>query len=287
MKIALVGGKGMLGTDLAEACARQGHDAVVLDLPKVDITAAAGLAEAIPDCDWVVNCAAYTRVDDAEKERELCWKINADGAGHVARACAARGLPLLHVSTDYVFNGLKGTPYLESDPVAPLNYYGESKLGGERAVQAAGARAVLVRTQSLYGLRGRNFVRAILGQIQKGRMSLSVVRDQVSSPTYTRHLAEGLLRLMDAQPPPCIVNVAAAGHCSWWDFACAIVSRVRPGVAVQPLASSELNLPARRPAFSVLDTSLFASLTGAPLPHWREGLEAYLAEEPLARELSS
>lgn len=286
MNIALVGGKGMLGTDLAEACARQGHESSILDLPKVDITSAAGLAAALPACDWVVNCAAYTRVDDAEKERDLCWRINADGAGNLARACADRGLPLLHLSTDYVFNGGKGTPYAETDPVEPLNYYGESKLGGERAVQAAGGRVVIARTQSLYGLHGRNFIRAILNQIQQGKTSLRVVSDQVSSPTYTRHLAEGLLRLMDAQPPACIVHVAAAGHCSWWDLARAIVARVRPGLDVAPLRSSDLNFPARRPAFSVLDCSLFASLTGSALPHWREGLEAYLAEEPLVRELS-
>lgn len=285
MHIALVGGKGMLGSDLAVACARRGVTTSILDLPEVDITRPDGLADALPEADWAVNCAAFTRVDDAEKERALCWLINADGAGHMAQACARRGVPLLHLSTDYVFNGRKGTPYVESDPVEPLNYYGESKLAGERAVQAAGGHAVVVRTQSLYGLRGRNFIRAILNQLQQGKTSLRVVHDQVSSPTYTRHLAEGLLDLVAARPQPCIVNVAASGSCSWWEFARAIVDRVRPGVEIAKLTTAELNFPALRPAFSVLDTALFTSLTGRPMPHWQDGLDAYLAEEPLAVEV--
>lgn len=285
MNITILGGKGMLGADLAEACAREGIGAVPLDLPEIDITKADGLADALPACDWVVNCAAYTRVDDAEKERDLCRRINADGAGNVARACAARGVPLLHLSTDYVFDGSKGSPYVEADPVQPLNFYGESKLAGEEAVKASGAAAVIVRTQSLYGLRGRNFVRAILNQLQQGRTELKVVADQVSSPTYTRYLAEALIHLMRAQPAAPVVHVASSGQCSWWEFAKAIVERVRPGVEVRKLTTAELNFPALRPAFSVLATGRYMSLTGHAMPHWREGLEAYLGEDPLAREL--
>lgn len=285
MQILLVGGKGMLGTDLAEACVRRGITPVILDLPDVDITRSDGLADALPAADWVVNCAAFTRVDDAETERDLCWRINADGAGHVAAACARRGLPLLHLSTDYVFDGRKGTAYLETDPVEPLNYYGKSKLAGEQAVRAAGGHAVIARTQSLYGLRGRNFVRAILNQLKQGKSTLRVVSDQVSSPTYTRHLAEGLLDLIAAGPSPCTVHVASSGACSWWDFAEAIVARVRPGVVIEKLSTAELNYPARRPAHSVLDTTLFRTLTGRAMPHWSEGLAAYLSEEPIVAEL--
>ncbi len=285
MRIALVGGKGMLGSDLAEACARRGVACAILDLPEVDITRAAGLADALPVCDAVVNCAGYTRVDDAERERDLCRRINAEGAGNVAAACRQRNLPLFHLSTDYVFDGTKGRPYVESDPVAPLNYYGASKLEGEEAVRAAGGQAFIVRTQSLYGLRGRNFIRAILNQLKQGTTTLRVVSDQVSSPTYTRHLADGLLDLVDRRPQPCIVHVAAMGSCSWWDFAKAIVDRVRPGVEIQKASTAELNYPALRPAYSVLDTAIFASLTGRPMPHWRDGLDAYLAEEPLAAEV--
>ena len=285
MKIVLLGGKGMLGSDLVEACAARGWDPAPLDLPEIDITREAGLAEAIPTCDAVINCAAFTRVDDAEKERELCWRINADGAGNVARACAKRGPPLIHLSTDYVFNGRKGTAYVEADPVEPLNYYGASKLDGERQVLAAGARGVVARTQSLFGLRGRSFIRAILNQLQQGKTSLRVVADQISSPTYTPHLAAALLHLVQAAPPAGVVHVAARGYCSWWEFARAIVERTKSGVEVQKLSTSELNFPALRPAYSVLDTSRYTALTGQTMPRWEEGLEAYLAADPVAQSL--
>lgn len=283
--IALVGGKGMLGSDLVEACHGKGWTPIPLDLPELDITQATGLAEALPVCDAVINCAAFTRVDDAEKERDLCWRINADGAGHVARACAARGLPLIHISTDYVFNGRKGSAYQEGDPVEPLNFYGESKLEGEHQVLSALGGAVVVRTQSLFGLRGRSFIRAILNQLQQGKTTLRVVADQVSSPTFTPHLAAALLRLVEVQAPAGLLHVAARGQCSWWEFAAAIVERVKPGVELQKLSTAELNFPALRPAHSVLDTTRFTELTGQPMPRWEQGLEDYLDADPVAQSL--
>lgn len=281
MHVILIGGKGMLGSDLLDAAVRRGGVATVLDLPEFDITRAEGLASLLPAGDVVINCAAFTRVDDAEREREFCRSINAAGAGHVAQACAERGLPLLHISTDYVFDGRKGAPYVESDPVAPLNFYGATKREGEEQVLEAGGEAVVVRTQSLFGLRGRNFVRAILGQLQQGKIPLRVVADQVSAPTYTRHLAEALLDLAARRPPTGIVHMAASGACSWWEFAKAIVARVRPGVVVEQRTTAEMNYPAPRPPFSVLDTGRLYALIGRHLPDWQEGLDAYLAEEPL------
>ena len=285
MHIIIIGGKGMLGSDLVDAVTRRGGLATVLDLPEFDITKPAGLAGRLPAADAVINCAAYTRVDDAELDRDLCWKINAEAAGHVASACAERGLPLLHLSTDYVFDGTKGAPYREDDPVAPLNHYGASKLEGERLVQQAGGAARILRTQSLFGLRGRNFVRAILGQLQQGKTELRVVADQVSAPTYTRHLAEALLDIAQQPPAAEIVNVSATGACSWWEFARAIVDRTRPGVRVEKRSSAEMNYPARRPAFSVLVPSRLRDLIGRTLPGWQDGLAAYLAEEPLVATL--
>lgn len=282
MHILLIGGNGMLGGDLLEAALARGHAASVLDLPEFDITRPERMTERLPAADVAINCAAYTRVDDAEREREVCHAINADGAGHIARACAARDLYLIHISTDYVFAGDKGAPYTEADPVAPLNVYGASKLEGERQVMASGAEALVVRTQSLYGVRGRNFVRAILGQLQQGKTELSVVADQVSAPTYTRHLAEIVVDLAERRPPPGILHAAASGACSWWEFARAIVDRVRPGVRVAKKSSAEMNFPARRPAYSVLDTRRLQSVIGRAPPAWEDGLDAYLREEPLA-----
>jgi dTDP-4-dehydrorhamnose reductase len=280
MHLLLIGGNGMLGRDLAAAAAARGHTVRVLDVPEFDITREDSFA-AMPDADAAINCAAYTRVDDAEKERELCRRINATGAGLLARACAMRDLPLLHLSTDYVFDGRKGAAYVESDPVAPLNFYGESKREGEELVLGAGGPALVVRTQSLFGVHGRNFVRAILGQLQKGVPSLRVVADQVSAPTYTRHLADALIDLAARPPSAGIVHAAASGACSWWAFACAIVERVRPGVPVEKKSTAEMNYPALRPAQSVLNTARLQQLIGRTLPSWQEGLDAYLAEEPL------
>ncbi len=282
MKLLLIGGKGMLGADLVSACRRAGVESVVLDLPKVDICKPESLEVGLPAGDVVLNCAAFTRVDDAEKERDICRAINATGAGNVARACAKRGLRLIHISTDYVFDGRKGRAYTESDAVAPLNWYGQTKLEGEREVAAAGGHWTIVRTQSLYGLNGRNFVKAILSQIQKGNKDLRVVNDQVSSPTYTRDLADALINLARV-PSNGLVNIACTGGCSWFDFAKAIVQQVgASGVSVHPRRTTELNYPALRPSFSVLDTTRFTQLTGRPMPTWQEGLAAYLKEEPLA-----
>ena len=280
MKEILLGGRGMLGTDLAALCRSTESDCVVLDREEIDIAEANTLEPHLVAADWVINCAAYTRVDDAEKERELCHRINALGAGVAAGVCARRQIPLIHISTDYVFDGKNGRACTESDPVHPLNWYGQTKLEGEQRVLAAGGPSVIVRTQSLYGLHGRNFVKAILNQLLQGKTSLRVVADQISSPTYTLHLAEALLQLMRVQARG-IVNVACSGHCSWKEFAESIVESTRPGIPVEPLSTAELNFPALRPAFSVLDTARYTKLTGRPMPSWRDGLAAYLALEPL------
>jgi dTDP-4-dehydrorhamnose reductase len=284
MKMGITGGKGMLGTDLASVCRAQGIEPVILDLPEVDITSGTQSTEdAIEGCSCVINCAAFTRVDDAEKEREAAMAINADGAGNVALACRVKGVRLLHISTDYIFNGRKGTSYVEDDPTEPLNYYGLTKLRGEEAVRKAGGESLVVRTQSLYGLRGRNFIKAILTKIIQGQDTLRVVNDQVSSPTYTRHLAEALVRLAQVKETG-TVHAASRGAVSWFDFARAIAERVGASVNVEPLTTAQLNLPALRPAYSVLDTSRYAAWTGAKMPTWQDGLDAYLAEEPLATE---
>lgn len=278
MRVVVIGCRGMLGSDLMEAGRAAGLDMDGFDLPELDIRDFNSVRDTLPVCDWAVNCAAYTRVDDAERERQAAFAVNAEGALSVARVCARRGTRLLHVSTDYVFDGRKGRPYVETDSPDPLSVYGASKLAGEKAVRAEGGRFLIVRTQSLFGKHGPNFVRAIVEKIHKGATPLRVVNDQVSSPTYTRHLAEALVRLirLDKQG---VVHVSAAGSCSWFDFARAIVARVCPSVEVVPITSHELGRPAPRPAYSVLDNSLYNSWTGAPLPSWQEGLVAYMKEE--------
>ncbi|HMO51855.1 MAG TPA: dTDP-4-dehydrorhamnose reductase [Kiritimatiellia bacterium] len=282
MKVVYIGARGMLGRDVLDAARARAVEVIGLDLPELDITNPESVAAVLPECDVVINGAAFTRVDDAEREIEPARRINADGAGHVARVCAERGIRLLHVSTDYVFNGRKGTEYLEADAPDPLSVYGITKWQGEVLVREAGGSSVIVRTQSLYGVHGRNFVKAILNQLRQGKKELTVVSDQVSSPTYTRHLAEALLNLAGVAETG-LVHVAARGACSWHQFAQEIVSLLGlRGVDVRPMAAAELKYPAPRPAYSVLATDRYTAWTGSLMPSWREGLKAYLQEEELA-----
>jgi len=290
MKVIVLGAKGMLGTDLMNACRKAGIETEGFDLPEVDIARDdAGLKQA-GQCDWVVNCAAYTDVDGAEKYREKAFSVNGDGAGRVARWCRNTGTPLVHISTDYVFDGNAGTPYREDAETNPLNVYGMSKLAGEKAVISSGSKYLIVRTQSLFSRNGRNFVQAIMSRLeeegteaqrdrgteaQRDRGPLKVVNDQTSSPTYTVHLADAILRLLKTSRQG-IVHVSASGECTWYEFACAIAASVRPGAEILPVTSGEYPRPARRPAYSVLDKALYKSWTGCEMPGWREGLEEYV-----------
>jgi dTDP-4-dehydrorhamnose reductase len=281
MKVIVIGANGMLGHDLVDACREEGGEVAGFDLPEVDITKKDGGLAKLQSCDWLVNCAAYTDVDGAESHRETAFAVNGDGAGRVASWCAEHRIPLVHISTDYVFDGLNTKPYKEDDPVRPLSVYGESKLAGERAVVAAARRHIIVRTQSLFGLHGRNFVRSIMGRLESG-VALRVVTDQVSAPTYTVHLAKAILRLIDAGQEG-IVHVSASGGCSWHEFACAIAARVKPGAEVRKTTSADYKAPARRPANSLLDNSRYELLTGSMMPAWQVGLDEYFREVKMAR----
>ena len=279
--LVIVGANGMLGTDLVVAARQRGHDPQGIDLPEVDITDPASCEAALPEGARVVNCAAYTRVDDAETEREAAFTVNGEGAGNLARACAAKGSSLLQISTDYVFPGIRREGAGEDDDPAPINAYGASKLEGERQVRASGCRHLIVRAQSLFGRHGPNFVKAIAGALAKDDPRLTVVDDQYSSPTYTRHLAEALLELVEAGCEG-DVHVRASGVCSWFEFAQAIADRLRPGAVVEPVPTSAYPRPAKRPAYSVMRCDRFESWTGRSMPTWIDGLDAYLAEENVA-----
>lgn len=281
MKVAVIGCNGMLGTDLVTACRAAGIEPLGLDLPGFDVTKFECVRANLPEVDRIVNCAAYVRVDDAESQREQAYAVNAEGAGNVARICSARNIGLIQISTDYVFDGRKGSAYSEDDPVNPLSVYGASKLAGEELVRGAGGRSLIVRTQSLFGVRGANFVRTIAQRMKKSDEPLRVVNDQFMSPTYTQHLAGAIVRLLPLGREG-IVNVTASGFCSWFEFAQAIAARVKPGAAITPVGSSEYPRPAPRPAYSVLDTKRYREWTGSALPSWQKGLEEYLAEENLA-----
>ncbi len=267
----------MLGMDIVSACTDAGFDVVSLDLPEFDITFHDDVREKIPPCDWVVNCAAYTDTDGAESHQKDAFAVNSTGVRHVAKMCFSRKEGFLHFSTDYVFDGRRSTPYTEQDQPAPMSVYGLSKLAGEKAIREEGGHYIIVRTQSLFGVNGRNFVKSIIGKLE-GSDPIHVVTDQVSSPTYTRHLAQATLKLLGVhERGP--VHVAASGECSWYEFAQAIADRVKPGAKIEPTTSQDVNRPAPRPQYSVLRSIHYADWTGHTMPSWQQGLDEYLKEE--------
>ena len=268
----------MLGRDLVDCCRLNGMDVMGLDLPELDITNADALSAGIPTVDWIVNCAAFTRVDDCETERDTAFSVNAEGPRNLAVVAREREMRLLHISTDYVFDGRAGRAFEETDRTNPLSVYGASKLAGEKAIRAEGGRYLIVRTQSLFGKQGHNFVKAIVRKTRESDAPLRVVDDQISAPTYTRHLAEALVRLARLNQEG-VMHVTASGSCSWYEFARQIVVEIKPGHEVVPISAADLNLPATRPMFSILSNQRYQSMTGHTMPEWRHGLEAYFQEE--------
>jgi dTDP-4-dehydrorhamnose reductase len=277
----VLGGSGMLGQAVVAEGRRRGI--AVLGLPKAlaDLerpdTLEHWLREFHPEV--VFNCAAFTRVDDCEAEKERAMAINGTGVARLAEVATAAGARLVQVSTDYVFDGDGSRPYSVDAPTAPRSVYGESKLAGERAALAA-PRALVVRTSWLFGPGGPNFVRAILGQVDKRRAAgdrspLRVVADQSGLPTYTPFLARGLWDLA-ASGESGVFHYANRDATTWHGFASEIVAASMPELAVQPVTTAEFPRPARRPAYSVLDTSRFEAVTGRVVEPWRWGLAEYL-----------
>ncbi len=274
MRILITGGGGMLGLDLQRAAEESGHEALALTRSQLDITDRAAVMDAVAgDVDAVINCAAWTDVDGAESREEDAAAVNSAGAGNVAAAAAAAAAWVVHVSTDYVFDGGKPSAYVESDPTSPVSAYGRSKLDGELAVAAAAPEHhTIVRTSWLFGAGGKCFPKTIL-RVASERPELGVVADQIGCPTFTGHLAPVLVALA-AQRTPGVLHAAGRGQCSWCEFAAAIVAAAGVDCSVRPIATSEYPLPARRPANSVL-----VSERGAPvLPDWRAGLEQFMSE---------
>ena len=260
--MVVTGAGGMLGQDVVQVA---GDGAVALARTDLDVTDAPAVQEAVAGTDIVINCAAWTDVDGAESDPDGALRVNRDGARNVA-AAAER---VLYVSSDYVFDGEKRTPYVESDPTRPLSSYGRSKLAGEQATAAANPRHFIVRSSWLFGAGGNNFVETML-RLGSDRDALRVVDDQMGCPTFTGHLAEAIVRLA-ATDDYGIHHVAGSGRCSWYEFAREIFERSGVDCHVEPCATEDFPRPARRPAWSVL-----GSERGHSLPTWQEGLEAYL-----------
>jgi dTDP-4-dehydrorhamnose reductase len=272
MKILLLGSEGMLGSELFSMLKSE-HETVGKDIQDFDIVSADDcrrlVAEICPDV--VINSVAYTDVDGCEANRDKCFAVNAEGVRNLALACQEENIKIVHFSTDYVFAGAGNVPFREDDACQPQNVYGESKLAGEKYLQELSRNFLLVRTAWLYGHRGKNFVKTILGKAATVG-TLKVVDDQIGSPTYTYDLAAAVKRLVENGTGG-IFHITNGGSCSWYEFARAILEEAGvKGVEVLPVKSDEFPRPAKRPCFSVLDGSKFYQTTGITIRPWRMAL---------------
>jgi dTDP-4-dehydrorhamnose reductase len=284
MRLLITGAAGMLGQDVAAAATAAGLETLGLARAELDITDAGAVDEAVSRArpDVVVNCAAWTDVDGAESREPEALAVNAAGAGNVARAAAGTDAWTIHVSSDYVFDGSKREPYVESDPTNPTSGYGRSKLAGEQEVTRAAPKAhTIVRTSWLFGAGGPCFPATIM-RLAAERDELKVVDDQIGCPTFTGHLGRALVELATGDAAVAgTVHVAGGGSCSWYEFARRIVERAGLDCDVRPCTTAEMPRPATRPAYSVLGTERGG---GVPrLEDWEAGLEQYLAARAPAR----
>ncbi len=275
MKLLILGAKGMLGHELAAAFPAPDYELTLWDREEMDITDAADVERKVAALrpEVIINAAAYTAVDRAESEEELCTRINATAVGYLARAAQANGALLVHFSTDYVFDGQRPEGYPEDYPVRePNTAYGRSKKKAEELLAELGSRYYLIRTQWLFGKSGKNFIETMLHLAAEGK-DLRVVNDQFGSPTYARDLAQRVRQMIEEKRASGVYHVTNSGTCTWYEFAQEIFrqSGLRPVVA--PVDSKEFAAPAKRPTYSMLiNTKL------PPLRSWQEALDAYLVE---------
>lgn len=284
LRLLVCGAGGMLARDVSRAGARAGHELVELAHAQLEIADAGAVGTALGEArggglDGVINCAAWTDVDGAESHRAEAFAVNADGARNLAHAAAQHEVPLVHISTDYVFDGVApldehgaARAYVESDPTAPRTAYGQSKLAGEQAVLEASPRNVVVRSAWLFGVDGNNFAATML-RLAAERDAVAVVTDQVGCPTWTGHLAPALIGLLEREVSG-LVHLAGAGHTSWNGFAKEIFRQAELHCRVDHATSAEMARPAPRPAWSALASERADVL---PMPDWRDGLAGYLA----------
>lgn len=277
--ILVTGSSGQLGSEIRELSTRySGYEFIFTDTGELDITDAGATAAFIKSADpsWIINCAAYTAVDKAEEEEKLATLINAGGVINIVSALSGTDCRLIHISTDYVFDGNSPVPYTEDDFPSPASAYGRSKLGGEKAA-IAWPNTMIIRTSWLYSSYGNNFVKTILRKAGSSQ-DISVVFDQVGSPTYAADLANAIMEIISGvirnkhNFVPGIFNYSDEGVCSWYDLACEIIREAQSQCAVIPVRSSAWPSKVKRPAYSVLDKTSIKEAYNLTIPHWRTSL---------------
>ncbi len=276
MRILVLGHKGMLGSDIVHRLSLD-HDVIGKDIDEFDMTVPRECIRVVDETqpEVVINAAAYTDVDGCEKNRETCFSVNAEGVKYVALACQKKQIKIVHFSTDYVFNGKKGTPYGEDDDCNPINVYGESKLAGERYLQELSDNWIIIRTAWLYGKNGKNFVNTIVSKA-KEEATLRVVHDQMGSPTYTVDLATAVHTLINGNHRG-LFHVTNRGRCSWYEFALKILEYANiTDVRVDPITTDDFPRAASRPRYSVLSCTKFSERINRTMRFWQFALKDYI-----------
>jgi dTDP-4-dehydrorhamnose reductase len=273
-RIAILGGKGMLGSDLALTCQQHRLITTVLDLPEFDITNEKHLTNVLKGADAVINCAAYTNVEKAESETELVYKVNAEAVGKLGFAAKEAGVWVLHISTDFVFDGKSGRPYVETDPPHPINIYGASKLAGEELLVESRCRYCIMRVEWTYGSCGNNFVTKVIKRAKAGE-KLKVVDDQIGSPTATVEIAKVICKLLPKKPEG-LFHFASAGYVSRFEMAKFIFDKLNMSVDLNSCKTSDFPTVAARPLNSRFNCNKIEALLDEPIEPWQEPLERFL-----------
>ncbi len=277
-RILVTGGNGQLGSQLKlYSSMSNDFEFQFTDLPELDITNESQIESVLSSFNpsWIINCAAYTAVDQAESDANMANRLNTDAPAILARISDKHHIRLVHISTDYVFDGKGYFPYAEDHPKSPQGVYAQSKALGEDLVLANNPTSIVIRTSWLYSVYGKNFLKTVL-RLATEKGSMRIVCDQVGTPTWTGDLANAVMKMIEVSANAGIYHFSNEGVCSWYDFAKAIVEIQGIECTVEPIFTSEYPLPAPRPFYSVLNKTLYKSTTGASIPHWRDSLKLCL-----------
>nr|WP_302169230.1 dTDP-4-dehydrorhamnose reductase [uncultured Romboutsia sp.] len=274
--ILVTGSTGQLGSDVVKELLKRGYSTLSPNRSELNLCSEDNIRNYIlnSNCEAIVHCAAYTQVDKAEDEKDLCIKINATATKHIAKCAKILDIPMIYISTDYVFDGTKDGKYTENDETNPINIYGESKLAGEKYVQEILDKYYIVRTSWVFNINGKNFIETML-RLSKANNQLSIVNDQIGSPTYTKDLSRLLVDMLETSKYG-LYHATNEGYCSWYEFADTIFKLANINIDIKAINSNEYASRAKRPLNSKLSKDKLIEYGFKPLPHWEDALKDYL-----------
>ena len=274
--ILVTGSTGQLGSDVVKELLKRGYSTLSPNRSELNLCSEDNIRNYIlnSNCEAIVHCAAYTQVDKAEDEKDLCIKINATATKHIVKCAKILDIPMIYISTDYVFDGTKDGEYTENDETNPINIYGESKLAGEKYVQEILDKYYIVRTSWVFNINGKNFIETML-RLSKANNQLSIVNDQIGSPTYTKDLSRLLVDMLETSKYG-LYHATNEGYCSWYEFAYTIFKLANINIDIKAINSNEYASRAKRPMNSKLSKDKLIEYGFKPLPHWEDALKDYL-----------